>query len=93
MQKGYENRYQVEMISIEDLVPHDHLLRQISEAVDFSKIYEFVEELYCDDNGRPSIDSDMEKYTISNIINNTNLCEFEKIMAELNSAALASETI
>ena len=56
MQKGYENRYQVEMISIEDLVPCDHLLRQISEAVDFSKIYEFVEELYCDDNGRPSID-------------------------------------
>ena len=56
MQKGYENRYQVEMISIEDLVPQDHLLRQISSAVDFSKIYEFVEELYCDDNGRPSID-------------------------------------
>ena len=56
MQKGYENRYQVAMISIEDLVPQDHLLRQISEAVDFSKIYEFVEELYCDDNGRPSID-------------------------------------
>ncbi|MBQ4518773.1 MAG: transposase [Clostridia bacterium] len=56
MQKGYENIYQVEMISIEDLVPQDHLLRQISSAVDFSKIYEFVEELYCDDNGRPSID-------------------------------------
>ena len=56
MQKGYENRYQVTMISIEDLVPQDHLLRQISSAVDFSKIYEFVEELYCDDNGRPSVD-------------------------------------
>lgn len=56
MKKGYENRYQVEMISIEDLVPQEHLLRQISCAVDFSKIYEFVEELYCDDNGRPSID-------------------------------------
>ena len=56
MQKGYENRYQVEMRSIEDLVPEEHLLRQISNAVDFSKIYEFVEELYCDDNGRPSID-------------------------------------
>ena len=56
MQKGYENRYQVAIISIEELVPQDHLLRQISEAVDFSKIYEFVEELYCDDNGRPSID-------------------------------------
>ena len=56
MKKGYENRYQIEMISIEDLVPQEHLLRQISEAVDFSKIYEFVEELYCDDNGRPSVD-------------------------------------
>lgn len=56
MQKGYENRYQIEMICVEDLVPQDHLLRQISAAVDFSKIYDFVEDLYCDDNGRPSID-------------------------------------
>lgn len=56
MKKGYENRYQVTMVSIEDLVPQNHLLRQISVAVDFSKIYEFVEELYCDDNGRLSID-------------------------------------
>ena len=56
MKKGNENRYQIEMVSIEDLVPQDHLLRQISSAVDFSKIYEFVEELYCDDNGRPSVD-------------------------------------
>ena len=56
MKQGYEKRYQIEMISIEDLVPKEHLLRQINSAVDFSKIYEFVEELYCDDNGRPSID-------------------------------------
>ena len=56
MKQGYENRYQIEMISIEDLVPKEHLLRQINSAVDFSKIQEFVEELYCDDNGRPSID-------------------------------------
>ncbi len=56
MKKGYENRYQVEMISIEDLVPQEHLLKQISCAVDFSKTYEFVEELYCDDKGRPNID-------------------------------------
>ena len=56
MVKGHESRYQVEMIGIEDLVPQGHLLRQISKAVDFSKIYDFVEELYCDDNGRPSID-------------------------------------
>ena len=56
MQRGYENRFQIEMISIEDLVPQEDLLRQISAAVDFSKICEFVKELYCDDNGRPSID-------------------------------------
>ncbi len=56
MKKGYENRYQTTMVSIEESVPQDHFLRQISAAVDFSKIYEFVEELYCDDNGKPSID-------------------------------------
>ena len=50
MVKGHESRYQVEMISIEDLVPQGHLLRQISNAVDFSKIYEFVEELHCANN-------------------------------------------
>lgn len=46
MQKRYKNRYQIEMTNIEDLVPQEHLLRQISSAVDFEKIYEFVEELY-----------------------------------------------
>ncbi len=45
MREGYENSYQIEMISIEDLVPKEHLLRKVSEAVDFSKIYEFVKEL------------------------------------------------
>ena len=50
------NRSLVEIVSLEDLVPEDHLLRKIDEAVDFSKIYEFVEDLYCEDNGRPSID-------------------------------------
>lgn len=47
---------QMEMICMDDLVPEDHLLRKIDSAVDFTKIYEFVEDLYCSDNGRPSID-------------------------------------
>ena len=47
---------QMEMISIEELVPKDHLLRKISKAVDFDKIYDFVEDLYCLDNGRPGVD-------------------------------------
>lgn len=46
----------MEMICMDDLVPEDHLLRKIDSAVDFTKIYEFVEDLYCPDNGRPSID-------------------------------------
>ena len=32
------------------------MLRKIDAAVDFEKIYEMVEELYSEDNGRPSID-------------------------------------
>lgn len=37
-------------------MPEDHLLRKIDSAIDFSHIYELVEDLYCPDNGRPSID-------------------------------------
>ena len=56
LEKNVQNRNQVEIICIEDLVPQDHLLRKIERAVDFKKIYAFVEDLYCTDNGRPSID-------------------------------------
>lgn len=54
LQKDKKERNQLEFISIEALVPKDHLLRKIDAAVDFNKIYEFVEDLYCPDNGRPS---------------------------------------
>ena len=50
------NRSLVEIVSLEDLVPEDDLLRKTDAAVDFSKPYEFAEDLYCEDNGRPSID-------------------------------------
>ena len=56
LEKNVQNREQVEIICLEDLVPQDHLLRKIDRAVDFSKTYEFVEDLYCLNNGRPSID-------------------------------------
>ena len=45
-----------EMVEIGGLVPEDHLLRKIDAAVDFNRIYDIVEPLYCEDNGRPSID-------------------------------------
>lgn len=41
---------------MDDLVPKDHLLRKVEAAVDFTKIYEIVEDLYCKNNGRPSTD-------------------------------------
>ena len=56
LKKEKMERDQIEFVSIEELVPKEHLLRKIDEAVDFNKIYEVVEELYCPDNGRPSID-------------------------------------
>ena len=40
----------------ESLVPRDHLLRKIDAAVDFNRLYEMVEPLYSEDNGRPSVD-------------------------------------
>ena len=54
--KNTENRGQLEFVSLESMVPQDHLLRKIDAAIDFKKIYEFVEDLYCEDNGRPSVD-------------------------------------
>ena len=32
------------------------MLRKIDAAVNFARIYELVEDLYCEDNGRPSCD-------------------------------------
>lgn len=54
--KNSGNRNQVEFVSLEEMVPANHLLRQIDAAIDFNKIYEFTENLYCKANGRPSID-------------------------------------
>lgn len=56
MVKDAGNRNQMELVSLEEMVPQNHLLRQIDAAIDFRKIYQFVEKLYCEDNGRPSID-------------------------------------
>lgn len=54
--KDLTDRNQVTMVSLEELVPKDHLVRKIEAAMDFSFIYDLVEDLYSDDKGRPSID-------------------------------------
>ncbi len=56
LDKKERMREQVEIICMDERVPQDYLLRKIERAVDFTKIYDFVEDLYCKDNGRPSID-------------------------------------
>ena len=50
------NRHQIQMFCMDDLVPQDHLLRLIDRAIDWSFIYELVQEKYSPDFGRPSID-------------------------------------
>ena len=55
-EKREAKREQVTMVCIDDLVPKDHILRDIERAIDFSFIYDLVRPLYCEDNGRPSVD-------------------------------------
>ncbi len=56
LERGKMERGVYEIVDTESLVPKDHLLRKIDAAVDFNKIYDMVEPLYCQDNGRPSVD-------------------------------------
>lgn len=42
LNKSKENRNQIQFFCIDDLVPIDHLLRQIDRAIDWSFIYELV---------------------------------------------------
>ena len=45
-----------EIVTLDSLVPKDHLLRKIDAVIDFSFIHERVAGLYCPDNGRPPLD-------------------------------------
>jgi len=49
-------RCQIQMLCIDDVVPKNHILRDIDRAINFEFIYDEVNDLYCPDNGRPSID-------------------------------------
>ena len=51
-----KKRDQMMVFCMDDMVPQDHLLRLIDRAIDWNFIYDLVEERYCHDNGRPSMD-------------------------------------
>lgn len=51
-----KKREQLHIISMEDLVPGEHLLRLIEASIDWNFIYELVEDKYSHETGRPSMD-------------------------------------
>ena len=52
----YVKQTELETVTIEQLVPKDHLLRKIEDNYDFSFVRRRMEPLYCKNNGRPAID-------------------------------------
>ena len=55
-QNADKKREQVQMFCMDDLVPENHLLRLIDKAIDWTFIYDLVEDKYSLDFGRPSMD-------------------------------------
>ena len=56
LKKPELQQQELELVSIEALVPEKHLLRKVDQTVDFGFIRERVKHLYCEDNGRPALD-------------------------------------
>lgn len=56
LKKPSADQTAIEMVTLDQLVPKDHLLRKIDAVIDFSFIHERVAGLYCSDNGRPPLD-------------------------------------
>jgi len=56
---GNQDRSQEDLFvacPLRELVPDDHVLKRVNKVLDLSWLRAEVRELYCDDNGRPSID-------------------------------------
>lgn len=49
-------QHELEMVTLESLVPSNHLLRQIDQFIEFDFIREKTKHLYSSDNGRPPVD-------------------------------------
>lgn len=54
--KDLLSRSQIEMAVLEELVPKDHLVRQVDAAINLDFIYDVVGHTYCENNGSPSVD-------------------------------------
>jgi transposase len=56
LERSEDLRNQIQFTCLDNLVPKDHLLRKVEKALNFDHVYDMVEHLYCEDNGRPAID-------------------------------------
>ncbi len=54
--KATREKGRIQFLCIDDLVPQEHLVRKLEKAIDFDFIYDEVRGMYCEDNGRPSVD-------------------------------------
>lgn len=51
-----EIQSEIVFMTMEEMVPEESIFRKIDKYIDFTFIYEEVKDLYCENNGRPSID-------------------------------------
>ncbi|MDI3491695.1 IS1182 family transposase [Azoarcus communis] len=56
LKPAYPAQTELEMVTLEQLVPKDHLLRLLDQHIRFDFIREATEHLYCENNGRPAVD-------------------------------------
>ena len=56
LKPAYPAQTELEMVTLEQLVPKGHLLRLIDRHIRFDFIRSETEPLYCPNNGRPAID-------------------------------------
>ena len=54
-----EKQQQMNLVTMEQMVPEDHFLRKVDRIVDFSFIHDLCAPLYSADNGRPAIDPEV----------------------------------
>ena len=56
---GTQKRWQEDLFvagPLSEVIPDDHILKQVDRILDLSWLRDEVRDLYCEDNGRPSID-------------------------------------
>jgi transposase len=56
MLKSISSQQEIEMVTLDSLVPKDHLVRKLDRFIQLDFIRERVAHLYCPNNGRPALD-------------------------------------